>query len=37
MDALTRNGDEGRCVAAISSGRRVTAFDPEVSEWGNPV
>ena len=37
VDALTWNGDEGRCVTAILSVRRVTAFDPGASEWGNPV
>ncbi len=24
------------CKPAISSGRRLSAFDPAVSEWGNP-
>ena len=34
VDALTQRGDEGRGIAAISFGRRRTAFDPEISEWG---
>ena len=37
VDALARESDEGRCVVAITSGRYLTTFDPEVSEWGNLV
>lgn len=37
MDALTLNGDEGRGVTTKTSGRCVATFDPEVSEWGNPI
>lgn len=24
------------CISTISPGKRSTAFDPAVSEWGNP-
>ena len=37
VDALTRRGDEGRRVAAITSGRCRATFDPKISEWGNPI
>ena len=37
MDALASNGDEGRGVAAISFGEVLATFDPEISEWGNPI
>lgn len=36
-DALAIGGDEGRSKAAISFGELQTGFDPEISEWGNPV
>ena len=29
-------GDEGRCSLRKASGSRLTDFDPEMSEWGNP-
>jgi hypothetical protein len=37
VDALARNSDEGRGVAAISFGESLADFDPEISEWGNPL
>jgi hypothetical protein len=37
VDALALKGDEGRGTAAISFGEVPTTFDPEISEWGNPI
>jgi len=37
VDALASNGDEGRGVAAISFGEVLATFDPEISEWDNPI
>ena len=37
MDASVPEGDEGRGVAAISSGKVLPTCDPEISEWGNPM
>ena len=36
-DALTEEDDEGRGVAAISFGEVLATFDPEISEWENPI
>ncbi len=35
VDALARESDEGRELAAISFGEVPATFDPEISEWGN--
>lgn len=37
MDALTCNTDEGRDSLRKFSGSWQMSFDPEVSEWGNPL
>jgi hypothetical protein len=37
VDALTCNADEGRMSLRKSSGSWQQSFDPEVSEWGNPL
>ena len=37
VDAQTLYGDERRVMAAISFGEVPNAFDPEISEWGNPI
>ncbi len=37
MDALTRNTDEGRDSLRKVSGSWQISFDPEMSEWGNPI
>lgn len=34
---MASNGDEGRGVAAISFGEVLATFDPEISEWDNPI
>ena len=36
-DALATRGDEGRGSLRKASGNWQTNFDPEISEWGNPV
>ncbi len=36
VDALVLCGDEGRGRRRYASGRCLTTFDPEISEWGNP-
>ena len=36
-DALTPKGDEGRGKTAKCFGELFVSFDPEVSEWGNPI
>jgi len=37
VDALTAEDDEGRGYRRYASGRWWATFDPEISEWGNPV
>ncbi len=37
VDALAARGDEGRGRPRKASGSSQTCFDPEVSEWGNPL
>jgi hypothetical protein len=37
VDALTSRGEEGRSSLRKASGRWQATFDPEISEWGNPV
>ena len=36
VDALASGGDEGRGKLRKAAGRRKAAFDPQISEWGNP-
>ena len=36
MDALASAADEGRGHAAKRPGEALAAWDPGVSEWGNP-
>ena len=36
-DALAVEGDEGRGSLRKASGSWQTSFDPEMSEWGNPL
>ena len=36
VNALATGGDEGRRSLRKASGSRLTDFDPEMSEWGNP-
>ena len=36
MDASALRADEGRDYAAISVGEARVAYDPTISEWGNP-
>ena len=37
VDALAITGDEGRGSLRNASGSWQTSFDPEMSEWGNPL
>ena len=37
MDALALRGEERRGRLRKASGSRLTDFDPEISEWGNPL
>ena len=37
VDALAIGGDEGRSGLRKASGSWRTSFDPEMSEWGNPL
>ena len=37
VDTLALKGDEGRGRLRYASGRCQTIYDPEVSEWGNPI
>ena len=37
VDALAITGDEGRGSLRKASGSLQTSFDPEISEWGNPL
>ena len=37
VDALAQASDEGRGWLRYASGSRLAGFDPEISEWGNPV
>ena len=37
VDALDLYGDEGRSKWTISFGEPTNGFDPEISEWGNPL
>jgi hypothetical protein len=37
VDALAVGGDEGRDSLRKASGSRQIDFDPEMSEWGNPI
>ncbi len=37
VDALASGGDEGRGTLRYASVSCVTNFDPEISEWGNPL
>ena len=36
MDALAQEGEEGRSKLRKASGSRKQAFNPRISEWGNP-
>lgn len=36
VDALASTAEEGRGHAAKRSGEALAAWEPEVSEWGNP-
>ncbi len=36
MDALVVKAEEGRDTTAIVAGKASKAYDPAVSEWGNP-
>jgi len=36
VDALASSADEGRGHAAKRPGEALAAWDPGVSEWGNP-
>ena len=37
VDALAVRGDERRGSLRKASGSWQTSFDPEISEWGNPL
>ena len=37
VDALVLLADEGRRSHTIGSGELATSFDPEISEWENPL
>ena len=37
VDALAITGDEGRDSLRKAAGSWQTSFDPQVSEWGNPL
>ena len=37
VDALAITGDEGRCSLRKAAGSWQTSFDPQISEWGNPL
>ncbi len=37
MDALALEGDEGSGRLLKVSGSCQSSFDPEMSEWGNPI
>jgi len=37
VDALAITGDEGRCSLRYAAGSWQTSFDPQMSEWGNPL
>ena len=37
VDALAITGDEGRGSLRKAPGSWQTSFDPEISEWGNPL
>ena len=37
MDALAITGDEGRGSLRKATGSWQTSFDPQISEWGNPL
>ncbi len=37
VDALAITGDEGRGSLRKASGSWQTSFDPEISEWENPL
>ena len=37
VDALAITGDEGRCSLRKAAGSWQTSFDPQMSEWGNPL
>jgi len=37
VDALAITGDEGRGSLRKAVGSWQTSFDPQISEWGNPL
>jgi hypothetical protein len=37
VDALAITGDEGRGSLRKAAGSWQTSFDPQMSEWGNPL
>lgn len=37
VDALAITGDEGRGSLRNAAGSWQTSFDPQMSEWGNPL
>ena len=37
MDALAITGDEGRYSLRKAAGSWQISFDPQISEWGNPL
>ena len=37
VDALVLYGDEGRSKRTIRFGEPANGFDPDISEWGNPI
>jgi len=37
VDALAPGDDEGRGKLRNASGSCLASFDPEMSEWGNPM
>ena len=37
MDALAITGDEGRYSLRKAAGSGQISFDPQISEWGNPL
>jgi len=37
VDALAITGDEGRSSLRKAAGSWQTSFDPQISEWGNPL
>ena len=37
VDALGLIGEEGRDIRRYASGSWKINFDPEISEWGNPL